>query len=80
MRKADTVNEMRLNMKLKSARGEPETAGGPSLSLHEEPSEADLEAKCAAELAQQQKRRREMEDQQLEKLCQDKGAQANAAA
>ena len=79
LRNADSANELRLNMKLKSERGEPATAGGVSLSLHEEPSETDVQAKREAELLQQQKRRRELEDQQLEKLRQDKLGQASPA-
>ena len=79
LRNADSANELRLNMKLKSERGEPATAGGLSLSLHEEPSEADVQAKRETELLLQHKRRRELEDQQLEKLRQEKLGQASPA-
>ncbi len=37
IRNADSANELRLNIKLKSPRGEPAAAGGLSLSMHAEP-------------------------------------------
>jgi twitching motility protein PilU len=80
IRNADSANELRLNLKLKSKRGIPKTADGMSLSLHEEPSEAELEAQRAAELAKQAQRKRELEDQELEKLRQAKLAQQGATA
>jgi twitching motility protein PilU len=36
IRNADSANELRLNIKLKSRRGEPASAGSISLELHEE--------------------------------------------
>ena len=78
LRNADSANELRLNMKLKSTRGEPESADtGPTLSFDKEPSAEELEALRAAELQKQQLRKRELEDQELEKMrlakMQDKG-------
>ena len=79
IRNADSANELRLNMKLKSKRGLPATAGGSSLSLHEEASPAEVEALRQAELAKQAQKKREVEDAQLEKLRQAKLAQATTA-
>jgi twitching motility protein PilU len=74
IRNADSANELRLNMKLKSKRGEPESAsGGVTLSFDKEPSPEELEALRKAEQAKQQQQRREQEDQELEKLRQAKG-------
>ncbi len=73
MRNADSANELRLNMKLKSKRGEPESAAtGPTLSFDKGPSPEELEALRAAELEKQKQRRRELEDVELEKLRQAK--------
>ena len=72
LRNADSANELRLAMKLKSKRGEPASESGPSLSFDREPSAAELEQQRTEELMRQQQRRRELEDQQLAKLKQDK--------
>lgn len=37
IRNADSANELRLNIKLRSPRGEPAAEGGMALSMHEEP-------------------------------------------
>ena len=69
LRNADSANELRLNMKLKSKRGEPESAvTGPTLSFDKEPTAAEMEAIREAEMAAQAKRKRELEDQEMEKL------------
>ena len=69
LRNADSANELRLNMKLKSTRGEPESADtGPTLSFDKEPSAEELETLRTAELQKQQQKKRELEDQQLEKM------------
>ena len=68
IRNADSANELRLNIKLKSARGEPASASGITLSMHEEPGSDDR----AQELRQQQQKRRELEERQLEALRQQK--------
>jgi twitching motility protein PilU len=65
IRNADSANELRLNIKLKSPRGEPAMAGGIVLSLHEDPSPEQVEAIRQEELKRQEIRRRELEDQQL---------------
>ncbi len=76
LRNADSANELRLAMKLKSKRGEPASESGPSLSFDREPSAAELEQQRAEELLRQQQRRRELEDQHLAKLKQEKDAAA----
>jgi len=69
LRNADSPNELRLNMKLKSKRGEPASAAeGITLSYDKDPSPEELEAMREAELAKQQERRRELEQQELEKM------------
>ncbi len=74
LRNADSANELRLNMKLKSVRGEPASAsGGMSLSIDKSPSPEELEAQRAEEMVRQQQKRRELEEQQLEKLAAGEG-------
>lgn len=66
LRNADSANELRLNMKLRSKRGEPPSAaGGLTLSYDKDPSPEELEAIREAELAKQALRKRELEDQEL---------------
>ncbi len=61
LRNADSANELRLNMKLKSVRGEPASAsGGMSLSIDKSPSPEELEAQRAEEMVRQQQKRREL--------------------
>ncbi len=73
LRNADSANELRLAMKLKSTRGEPAGAAGPQLSFDKEPSPEEAEALRQAELEKQRQRKRELEDQELEKKLRDKG-------
>ncbi len=74
LRNADSANELRLNMKLKSKRGEPESAvSGPTLSFDKDPSPEELETLRAAEQEAQKKKKRELEDAELEKLKQARG-------
>lgn len=68
IRNADSANELRLNIKLRSERGEPASAAGLALSIHEEPPEEDIAEKRHQELKLQQEKRRQMEDQELKKL------------
>jgi twitching motility protein PilU len=77
IRNADSANELRLNIKLKSKRGEPPQAESLGLSLHEEPpppSPEDVEEQRQKELAAQQEKKKQMEQQQLEKLMAEKKA------
>jgi twitching motility protein PilU len=62
IRNADSANELRLNIKLKSSRGEPSQVGGASLSLHEEPSAEEVRAE---ELRKQQEKRDQLEMERL---------------
>jgi twitching motility protein PilU len=68
IRNADSANELRLNIKLKSVRGEPTAAAGISLGLEEGPSAEELEKMRQEELKRQAQKRRELEDQELAKL------------
>jgi len=61
LRNADSANELRLNIKLKSQRGEPEIAAGLALSLHEEPTAEEVEEIRREELRKQQEKREELE-------------------
>ncbi len=62
IRNADSANELRLNIKLKSKRGEPASAtAGMELSLHEHKSPEELEAERQAELAAQEEHKRQFE-------------------
>jgi twitching motility protein PilU len=72
IRNADSANELRLNMKLKSKRGEPESAmsDGPALSFDKDPTPEELEALRNAELEKQKQKKRELEDAELEKMRQ----------
>jgi twitching motility protein PilU len=72
LRNADSANELRLNIKLKSRRGEPASAEGMSLSLHEEPSADELEKKRQEEAKKDEEKKRQLEEEQLKKLQEDK--------
>jgi len=61
IRNADSANELRLNIKLKSQRGEPQAAAGLSLTLHDAPSAEETEAIRRDELRMQQEKREELE-------------------
>ena len=78
IRNADSANELRLNIKLKSARGEPPSAGGLALSMHEEPSDEEVAEIRKQELQKQQETRRQLEDHQLEKMQEQKRQQGQA--
>src|SRR5512135_1399226 len=67
IRNADSANELRLNIKLKSPRGEPASAG-LALSMQEEPSPEELEQQRQQELLKQQEKKRQMEQERLEQL------------
>jgi twitching motility protein PilU len=61
IRNADSANELRLNIKLKSQRGEPDMAAGLSLSMDDAPSPEQVEAIRREELRNQQQKRDELE-------------------
>jgi twitching motility protein PilU len=75
IRNADSANELRLNIKLKSARGEPATAAGLSLSIDQEPTPEEVEEIRKQELQKQAETRRLLEDQQLKKMQEQKQQQ-----
>ena len=54
-------NELRLNIKLRSQRGEPTMAAGLSLAMDDAPSPAETEAIRKEELRKQQDKREELE-------------------
>lgn len=72
IRHADSANELRLNIKLKSARGEPTSASGIELSFDKGPSPEEIEAIRQEELKKQQEKKRLMEEAELTKLKQEK--------
>lgn len=72
IRNADSANELRLNIKLKSKRGEPTSATGIELSLHEHPSPEELEAERLKELESQKVKKAQFEAEQLAKQQQEK--------
>ena len=81
IRNADSANELRLNIKLKSARGEPPASSFMSLALDAEPSAEDLDEQRHQEMLKQQETRRRLEDEQLQQLREKKRlAEATAAA
>jgi twitching motility protein PilU len=65
IRNADSANELRLNIKLKSERGEPAGALATNLELEHGPSEAELAELRRQELARQEAKRREIEEREL---------------
>jgi len=72
LRNADSTNELRLNMKLKSARGEPVAASGIELTFDKAITDEEVETLRAEELLKQQQKRRQLEDEQLARLRQTK--------
>ena len=68
IRNADSANELRLNIKLKSARGEPASSAFLNLSIDAEPSAAELEEQKHQEMLKQHEMRRLKEEEQLAKL------------
>jgi twitching motility protein PilU len=75
IRNADSANELRLNIKLKSARGEPSSTSSIALSMHEEPSDEELQEKRREEMLKQQERKQQVEQQRLKQLHLEKNLQ-----
>ena len=73
IRNADSANELRLAIKLKSQRGEPASASGPTLSFDKEPTPEEEAALREEEQRKQAQRRRELEDAELERKLKEKG-------
>ena len=68
IRNADSANELRLNIKLKSPRGEPASSSGLSLSIDTEPNEEER----ASEVKRQQDKRRQVEQERQLRLAEEK--------
>ena len=73
IRNADSANELRLSLKLKSKRGAPAGADGPELSFDKEPTPEELEAIRQEELQRQAERKRQLEIEELERKMKEKG-------
>ncbi len=80
IRNADSANELRLEIKLKSERGEPESSGLMTLSIEQEPSSEEIEEQRFQEMQRQQEVRRAREEAQLAELREKKRASELAAA
>ncbi len=65
IRNADSANELRLNIKLKSQRGEPSSGIAQALSLHQDPTPEEVESLRLEELRKQQEKRDELEMERL---------------
>ncbi|HEY6825274.1 MAG TPA: PilT/PilU family type 4a pilus ATPase [Gemmatimonadaceae bacterium] len=74
IRNADSANELRLAIKLKSARGEPANASGLTLTLDGEASGEELEAQRTDELAKQQQKKRELDRARIAELHEERKA------
>jgi twitching motility protein PilU len=72
LRNADSANELRLDIKLKSERGEPASAAGLTLSFDKELSPAEVEQQRQEELRKQQEKKRQLEDEQMQKRQEEK--------
>ena len=68
IRNADSANELRLNIKLKSPRGEPASSSGLALSIDQEPTEEER----TAELLRQREKRKQVEQERELKLAEEK--------
>ena len=68
IRNADSPNELRLNIKLKSPRGEPASSSGLALSIDQEPTEEER----TAELLRQREKRKQVEQERELKLAEEK--------
>jgi twitching motility protein PilU len=73
LRNADSANELRLNIKLKSPRGEPTTASGIALALHEEEqfTAEEIEGQRKSEMVRQQENKQRVEQQKLQRAHED---------
>jgi twitching motility protein PilU len=72
VRYADSANELRLNIKLKSKRGEPPVKASMDLSYDAGPSEAELEEMRKQELERQALKRKQLEEEQLASMRREK--------
>ena len=79
IRNADSANELRLNIKLKSKRGEPKQSAFGGLSIDPMTQPADLEERAHQEMLKKQESRRRFEDEQLRQLREKKRITEEAA-
>jgi twitching motility protein PilU len=80
VRHADSANEVRLNIKLKSARGEPASLHGrPAPAEAKELTPEDVDRLRREEMLRQQERRRQLEDQKWARLMADKATAVQPA-
>jgi twitching motility protein PilU len=75
LRNSDSANELRLAIKLKSKRGEPEVAQGLNLSYDRDPTPEEVETLRREELARQAIKRRELEEAELRAMMEAKRRQ-----
>jgi twitching motility protein PilU len=81
IRNADSSNELRLNIKLKSRRGEPKATDFGGLALNPMTQPADLEEREHQKILEKHESRRRFEEEQLKQLREKKRlAEAAAAA
>ena len=80
IRNADSANELRLNVKLKSKRGEPKASEFGGLSLNPMTQPADLEERAHQKMLQMQESRKRFEEEQLRQLREKKRIAEEAAA
>src|ERR1700712_2030298 len=72
IRNADSANELRLNIKLKSKRGEPKASEFGGLSLNPMTQPADLEDRAHQKMLQMQESRKRFEEEQLKQMREKK--------
>ena len=72
IRNADSANELRLNIKLKSKRGEPKASEFGGLSLNPMTQPADLEDRAHQKMLQMHESRRRFEEEQLKQMREKK--------
>jgi len=77
IRNADSANELRLNIKLKSRRGEPQAFTEIALTFDQGPTPEELEAMRKAEEEKQLENRRRFEQEQV-RMAQKRAAEAAA--
>ena len=80
LRNADSTNELRLNIKLKSKRGEPKASEFGGLSLNPMTQPADLEERAHQKTLQMHESRKRFEEEQLRQLREKKRLAEEAAA
>jgi twitching motility protein PilU len=80
IRNADSANELRLNIKLKSRRGEPPPSGFMSLELHAMTQPAELAEREHEKAQQQHETRRRQEEEELRVLREKKRLAEGAAS